>query len=193
MAFIIFCSLPWCCLSSIFERFFAVCVFLCFILFYFNLLRAFRSVMRAHWLNKVDIASVQHVKYQWKITRHKKRNTQNSHKTHEILTDYFSHQFIRDFEWMVCNLKQLSVCFVPFGDKAATTAKIIAIIMVAMTMMIMLCSQTQRESNRSEPVRNGMRSNGTHTNHPTTLQGRQRHTSKPRAIDTLRSKRNEMK
>lgn len=56
------CSWLRCCLSSIFVR---LCVRL-----FFNLLRAFLGC-RAHRLNNVDVASVQHVKYPWKMTEQK--------------------------------------------------------------------------------------------------------------------------
>lgn len=39
-----------------------------FFLVIVNLLRAFWKVSCAYWLNEVDTASVQHVKYQWKKT-----------------------------------------------------------------------------------------------------------------------------
>lgn len=55
------CSLVWFNTHTL-SLYFSVCFFLVVV----NLLRAFWKVSCAYWLNEVDTASVQHVKYQWK-------------------------------------------------------------------------------------------------------------------------------
>lgn len=111
--------LPRHCLSSIFIR---LCVYV-----FFNLLRAFLGC-RAHRLNNIDVASVQHVKYPWNMTAKNAVYYGNKLNMPNISSDSFAHQFICDFEWMVCNLKHLSVRLCPLATRAATNSTIIIII-----------------------------------------------------------------